>query len=105
MLNCVEKGTVPFSTLVVEARRAEGGVSRRAGASARLSKKVEAAQAPPGTEVEGAFPLNRGISRSAGGWIVWPLKTSSESFLWLFVQYSVDTGHKGAGRVSFLNQF
>lgn len=69
MLNCVEKGTVPFST-----------------------------------EVEGAFPLNRGISRSAGGWIVWPLKTSSESFLWLFVQYSVDTGHKGAGRVSFPNQ-
>ena len=29
---------------------------RRAGASASLSKKVEAAKAPPGTEVEGAFP-------------------------------------------------
>ena len=52
---------------MVEARRAEGGVSRRAGASARLSKKVEAAQAPPETEVEGEFPLNRGMSRSDRG--------------------------------------
>ena len=51
-----------------EARRAEGGTSRRAGASARLSQKVEAAQAPPGTGEEGAFPLIGGCRAATGGW-------------------------------------
>ena len=32
------------------------------------------------------------------------LKTSAEGFLWLVVQYRVNTGHKGVGSVSFPKQ-